>query len=179
MAQLPHLVYEQKPPMSSKDFKDLAKPLLFKKDMILLEALSLEFKEFSKTGCRFIDSWHEWESDLRIYIARQRMVKLKKDNIDIPEPTAFHLEASATATKASDEHSPLEAEIIIDKARWNAIEGFTGNDYFDRSNVFAYYLKLLILERRQAFDPEIGFAEYKSLYASIVESGQVSRGEFK
>jgi hypothetical protein len=43
---------------------------------------------------------------------------------------------------------------------------------FDRSTIYAYLLKLMILERRASFKTEIGFTEYKSLYASILESAQ-------
>jgi hypothetical protein len=168
MAQLPYLVYEQKPPMSSVEFLDLARSLLNRNDASLVECLSLDPK--ADTGIKFIDNWYDWERDLRLYLAKQRMIKLKRENLNVAEPSAFHLEASATASKAIDENSPLEGEIIIDKARWNAIESFIGNDYFDRSNVFAYYLKLLLLERRQLFDVEKGFAEYKSLYTYCVQN---------
>jgi len=47
------------------------------------------------------------------------------------------------------------------------------------NNIYAYYLKLLLLERRQSFNTEKGFAEYKTLYAEILESAQKSPGETK
>jgi len=180
MAQLTHLVYEQKPPMSSQEFKELALSLLNKNDAVIFNSLSLNeclFKK-SKSGCGFIDNWRDWDRVLRLNLAKQRAIKLKRDNAHIPEPPATHMDTAYIASKAIDEHSPLEAELHIDKARWKAIEDFTGNDYFSRNNVYAYFLKLLLLERREVFDAEKGFTEYKSLYASIVESAQVSRGEF-
>jgi len=55
-------------------------------------------------------------------------------------------------------------------ARWTAIERFQGLDYFDRDTIYAYYLKLLILERRSKFRAEEGFMEYKKIYASVMEA---------
>ena len=173
IAQLPNLVYEQKPSMSSQDFLDLAKSLISKGDYALLKDLSLEMKE-EKTGCKFIDNWQDWERDLRMNLAKLRAIKLKRE---LPPEPVFHMDIAAVATKAVDEHSPLEGEIMLDKVRWHAIEEFAGSDYFHRNSVFAYYLKLLLIERRMSFNVDKGFSEYKSLYASIVESGQESRGE--
>ena len=173
IAQLPNLVYEQKPLISSQEFKELAKSLISKSDFDLLEGLSLGLKD-KKTGCRFIDGWQEWERDLRMNLAKQRAIKLKRE---LPPEPVFHMDIAAVATKAVDEHSPLEGEIMLDKVRWHAIEDLAGNDHFNRNTIFAYYLKLLLIERRMSFNVDKGFSEYKSLYASIVESGQESRGE--
>ncbi|MCL2764434.1 MAG: DUF2764 domain-containing protein [Treponema sp.] len=177
MAQLPYLVYDQKPPMSSGEFKTLAQLHMSKNDADLLNIIMLDSSGKKNSGCKFIDNWNNWERELRLNLAKQRIIKLKKENIKIPEPSDYHTDVTAIAVKAADEHSPLEGEIIIDKARWSAIDNLVGNDYFSRNNVYAYYLKLLILERREAFNAERGFAEYKSMYAFIVESAQSSRGE--
>jgi hypothetical protein len=179
MAQLPYLVYDQKPPMSSSDFKALAKSLMSKNDADIIDNLFLDanVSPDRNTGCRFIDNWYAWDRELRLNLARQRVVKIKRDNAQIPQQPDYHMDVTTTVTKAIDETSPLEGEIVLDKARWSAIESFVSSDYFDRSNAFAYYLKLLLLERRQIFNVDKGFAEYKSLYASIVESASESRGE--
>jgi hypothetical protein len=111
-------------------------------------------------------------------LAKERALKLKKE-VQITDIPFFPQEAAITAVKAVDEKSPLDGEILLDKARWNAIDTIAGGDYFSVNNVYAYYLKLLLLERRQAFNTEKGFAEYKTLYASILESAQNSPGETK
>ena len=170
MAQLPYLIYEQKPPMPSSEFKDLAKSLMVPNDAAFLDKLSISGSA-EKTGCDFIDKWQEWDHILRLNLAKQRVIKLKLEK-PVTEPNAVHLDAAAAASKAVDETSPLDAEIMLDKARWHAIEELAGTDYFHRNTVYAYYLKLLLLERRQVFNTEKGFAEYKSLYASIVDSAQ-------
>jgi len=180
MAQLPYLIYEQKPPMSSASFKATAAYFLNSADADLLKHLSLDpaFAQ-KKTDSDFIDNWREFERALRLNLAKERAIKLKRDAMQITNPPLFPLEAAHAASKAIDESSPLEGEIILDKARWAAIDSMTGSDNFHRNAVYAYFLKLLLLERREAFNTEKGFAEYKSLYASILDSAQNSLGETK
>ena len=195
MAQLPYLIFEQRPPMSSAAFMSLCETLLNKGDLALLMGLSLDPQPDEKkkrlqdevvsaktegptysrpspsSGCSFIDSWREWERVLRLNLAKNRAIKKGREDLVSVEPPYIPQDASNTAAKAVNSSvSPLEGELIIDKARWNIIDTLVGYDYFNRRNVFAYYLKLLLLERRQAFNAERGFAEYKSLYAAIVDS---------
>jgi hypothetical protein len=207
MAQLPVLIYDQKPPMSSVAFKELAQSLLNEKDAALMKHLALDpephteqqedtvqahgstsvraigesysyINEIPSTGCSFIDSWREWERTLRLNLAKQRAHTLKRDNEITYDPPVVPIEASNIAMKAvSGDVSPIDAEVMIDKARWNAICSISGSDYFNRDNVFAYYLKLVLMERKLSFNTDNGFSEYKSLYASILEKAQQSVGE--
>lgn len=182
-SQLPYLIYGQTPPMSSAAFRDLAKSLLNDQDSALLDLVNLD-PQLKKTGDEgpsyadnapasgsdFIDNWREWERSLRLNMARHRSIKAKREGGAPVEAPIYPADAAAAAVKAVvATESPLEAEILIDKARWNAIEYLQGIDYFDRSTVYAYLLKLMILERRASFKTEEGFAEYKSLYASILD----------
>ena len=197
MAQLPFLIYEQKPPMSSSAFKALVEPLLTESDVALMKCLSIDpdpdsagkegpsyMESLPSTGCGFIDEWREWERSFRLNLSKHRAVKVRRDNVAVAEPSPYPQDAAAAAARAvTGESSPLEAEIQIDKARWNAIDSFAGIDYFGINNIYAYFLKLLLLERRQAFNVETGFSEYKSLYSEIIEnsqnSGHISLGEPK
>jgi len=189
MAQLPVLIYDQKLPMSSEEFKALALSVLDENDSNLFTCLSLDpdpektepaYKETAPaTGCEFIDNWREWERTFRLNLAKHRAHHLKREISSI-EPPVIPAEAAISASKAvSGESSPLEAEFLIDRARWNAISEFAGIEYFSAGSVFAYYLKLLLMERRASFNNEKGFSEYKSLYASILGKAQQSPGEPK
>jgi hypothetical protein len=172
--------------MSSAAFRDLARPLLSDGDAALLDLVALDPQparegeenpayadNAAASGSDFIDRWREWERSLRLNAARHRAIKTKRENGAPVEPPIHPADAAAAAVKAVvATESPLEAETIIDKARWAAVDALQGSDYFDRNTIFAYLLKLLILERRASFKTEEGFAEYKSLYASILDSAQ-------
>jgi hypothetical protein len=164
--------------MSSSAFLELSRSLLDIKDIELMELLSLDPGGFysekaPSSGCQFIDDWREWERTLRLNLAKHRAIKNKLDNPMALEPPVVPHDAVTASTRAVNSSStPLEGETIIDKARWNAIDSLAGNEYFTRNVIFAYLLKLMLLERRQSFDTEKGFTEYKSLYTSIMENTQ-------
>ena len=178
MAQLPHLVFDQKPPMTSDAYKSLARSLMNKTDADLLEKISLDFfNDDALTSCKFIDAWREWERALRLNAGKHRAAQLHRDAF-ATEPPVVPQDAAVSAAKAvNSDCNPLEGELVIDRARWNAIDEFAGTDYFTRNHAFAYLLKLLLLERRQAHDAEKGFSEYKSLYEQIIENANNSLGE--
>jgi hypothetical protein len=151
------------------------------KDLALLKLCSLdpdpEYKtlpsyssSLPKSGSSFIDDWRTWERTLRLNLVRYRAQKLKWEAA-IP-PLDDTMDAAAVARAAVLIESPLEAEIFLDKARWDAIEALQGLVYFSSSTVFAYLLKLLLIERRALFKVEEGFAEYKGLYAEILANAQ-------
>ena len=173
VAQLPYLTYGQTPPMPPQAFKEMVRPMLTSEDSAFLDMVSLAFVEGAPAcGSDFIDGWRDWERTLRLNLARNRAVKAKREGAATAEPPALPVDAAAVATRAVAEESPLEAEITLDKARWSAIDSLLGYEYFDRNTVFAYLLKLLILQRRASFQTETGFSEYKSLYAAILDGAQ-------
>jgi hypothetical protein len=90
------------------------------------------------------------------------------------DPPAHPADAAAVAKAAASMDSPLEAELFLDKSRWDAIGIFQGLDYFGQNTIYAYLLKLLLMERRSFFRSEEGFAEYKELYASIMAAAGVN-----
>jgi hypothetical protein len=174
VAQLPGLVYGQPAPMSSARFRELAGEALSPEDAALLGSFTLN--PFAAgvpsggegSGCDFLDQWLEYERALRLNLAKYRGPKVRREvSADAPDSPA---DAAAAAKAAAAMDSPLEAEIFLDEARWQAIELFQGLDYFDRNTVYAYLLKLLLVERRSCFRTEEGFAEYKGLYAAVMEA---------
>ena len=171
-AQLPYLVYGQQVPMSPAAFKELAKGVMSHEEGAVLDACVLDPLAASPVKSEFLDAWREWESALRLNLARLRAAKLKREAPEAPE---FPAGAAAAAKAALAIESPLEAEIFLDRARWNAVESFQGINYFSENTIYAYLLKLLLMERRQAFKTEEGFEEYKTLYASILEQAGESK----
>ncbi|MDR0877557.1 MAG: DUF2764 domain-containing protein [Treponema sp.] len=177
MAQLPNLSYGQSAPMSSAEFKSLARTSVSAEDASFLDLCSLNpfSASVEKQGeaPEFIRSWQDWEKTLRLNLARYRAPKVKRDvsnqwfAAEIPD---YPADAAQAAKSAAALESPLDAEILLDEFRWKAIDNFQGIDYFGVNTVYAYLLKLLLLERRSAFRAEEGFAEYKTLYSSIVKS---------
>ena len=179
-AQLPYLVYGQSLPMTPAAFKALARDAMDSADAAILDYCTLDpdppgleqsgpsyAEPPLPTPSAFINNWKEWERALRLNLARNRSQKLKREGVaaDAPEHPA---DAAGAAKSAMGMDSPLDAELFLDKARWDAIENFQGIDSFSESAIYAYLLKLLLMERRAAFKAEEGNTEYKALYAAIL-----------
>jgi hypothetical protein len=150
-------------------------------DFALLDACVLEPKPGKATGSNLIDSWLGWEKSLRLNLAHNRSQRLRRDSAVLPEAPSDPLDASTLAKLVMSLDSPLEAENSLDLARWAAIERFQGFDYFGRDTLYAYFLKLLMLERKSLFRAEEGFMEYKKIYASVMEAApnNIQAGEPK
>jgi hypothetical protein len=178
-AQLPYLVYGQGEPMSVSRFRDLCQTFLEPQDREDLDRCTLDIPNTAPSSLppvygepkalhsEFIGAWREWERSLRLNLARFRAQKLKREALDAPE---YPSDAAQAAKAACALESPLEAEILLDKARWDAVERLRGLDNFGSNFIFAYLLKLSLMERRSSFKTEEGFIEYKTLYTSIMES---------
>ena len=188
IAQLPYLLYGQGSFISSEYFKELCKEHLDDKEMELLESCSLNpFTEAKDedavfggkplpVSSPFIDSWRNWEKALRLNLAKFRAQNLKRDAGTLEEPSSASLDAASIAKTAVTMDSPLEAEMYLDKARWDFIDSLEGLDHFSGNVVFAYLLKLYLIERYAKFKEDEGFAEYKRLYASIINQASAADG---
>lgn len=182
--QLPSLSYNAPLPMTSQAFIELCQKELSSSDTPLLELCTLDpdtrrvegpayAESAPASSSAFIEAWRAWERTLRLNLARYRSLKLKREGEAYGgagiEPPAYPADAAAAAKAAFAIESPLEAELFLDQARWNAIESLQGLSYFGENAVYAYLLKLRLLERKALFKAEEGFAEYKTLYASILD----------
>jgi hypothetical protein len=188
-AQLPYLIYGQTPPMTSQSFKALCAQVLGSNEVALLELCSLDPEPVldtnkeekaaysgpaASTSSDFINAWRNWERTLRLHLARYRAQRLKWEGAAPVDPPENPMDAAAAARAAVVIESPLEAELFLDQARWNAIEALQGLHYFSANTIYAYLLKLFLMERRSLFKVEEGFAEYKGLYTAILAAASTS-----
>jgi hypothetical protein len=164
--------------MTSARLRALGSDLMTVEDASLLDLCVLDPASVPAGVARIASSpliggWHAWERSLRQALAKLRAVKLKRD-AQLTEPPKDALDALAAAKAAAAIDSPLEAELFLDRARWGAVEALQPRNYFDRDTVYGYMIKLLLLERKALFRVEEGFAEYKAIYASVMEAASTS-----
>jgi hypothetical protein len=184
IAQLPYLSYGPALPISLPEFKELCGEHLSKEHFAMLKHCVFGIPEgnaeFKSSNSAFIDGWRKRERALMFALARVRAERLKiagAQTVFLAENLDIDTENQAKSAAAMD--NPLEAELFLDKGRWDAVESLLKTTYFGVNAVYAYMLKLLLIERRAAFRTEEGFAEYKALYASIMENapGVGARGD--
>ncbi|HCM27984.1 MAG: hypothetical protein A2Z99_05085 [Treponema sp. GWB1_62_6] len=176
VAQLPYLAYGLPSPMETRKFRELCAELMDPGDAAFLSRCSLDpaIAGGDPTHSPLIDGWAAWERSLRIHLAKYRAARLKREDVVLPDAPFEPLDAAQAARSALALDSPLEAEQQLDRSRWAAIEALASGPYFSRDTVYAYLLKLLILDRKALFRVEEGFAEYKAIYASVMEAAPTS-----
>jgi hypothetical protein len=179
-------VYGQVSSINSDYFVDLCREHLEPKDFELLETCSLNpfspkndeddsGESHQSVSSPFIDSWKNWEKALRLNLAKLRAQNLKRD-FSVQEDSST-LDAVTIAKTAMTMDSPLEAEMYLDKTRWDFIDSLEGLEHFSENAIFAYHLKLKLIERLNKFKEDEGFAEYKRLYASIISQSNSTMNE--
>lgn len=176
IAQLPSLAYGASAPMSSSAYVELCGELMPESDRGALKLCTLALPEEGSgaSDSALIEAWRTWEKALRLNLAKLRAARLKRDSSSLEEAPLDPLDAVAVARAAMACESPLEAELLLDKARWDFIERAQGSDYFSRETAYAYLFKLQLLERRAQFRVEEGYEEYKNVYASVMNDASIS-----
>lgn len=178
VATLPWVSYGDAPPKSSEEFREECAAHLAPGDAALLQYCTYNAAAATgnarATGSAFLDALLARERTLLLNLAHLRAARLKRQ---LPgEPPRGTSDAEAAAKAAFEMGDPLEAEVFLDRGRWDAIDALVGLDSFSVNNVYAYLMKLQLLERRQRFDAEKGFAGYKGLYDTIMNEYNAGSG---
>jgi len=158
-------------PLTSNQFKEIACRFVSENEKVIINALSLvpskDFgSELESTGSDFLDTWYEKERNLRYALAQIRAQKLKKDSVQLPAGiTADTINAARTAVGMD---SPLSAEQFLYDYRLRLLDDLRPMDNFSIDAVYAYGLKLLLVERMKKFEVENGKTSYHKIYDEIL-----------
>jgi hypothetical protein len=166
-------VFGQKPPLSFDDLKQLCGRLAADDDLLMLESLSIappEAEEGARRGASaFLSLFWRRERALRSEIAQQRAERLgRRAELPAGGPQAWDGDAQVSAKRALAAEDPLQAELSLEKDRWDWIDARSAGHRFDAEALAAYGLKLLILERLGRFSEEAGMERYESMYRTIL-----------
>lgn len=169
VASLPLLTNRTDPPVDEDYFMASCYAQLSPEGCSILEQCSLAPSD--EAGCvhPVLAEWWEWETSLRNELTFVRSEKmgleperwLRGDG----EIGAFR-ELVGHAVQAK---TPLEAEEMLNDARWEFLDSLEVGHHFDLEFLILYRLKLQIASRRRLFTPEGGAEEYRSIYSGVVE----------
>ena len=155
-------------PFTSQGFKDLAGRFISDSEKNVLDGLSLvPPKETLLTGSAFLDTWYEKERNLRFALAQIRAQKMKKDSIPLPLGCTADIVAVARTAVGMD--SPLSAEQFLYDYRLRLLDEIRPLDGFSIDAVYAYGLKLMLVERMRKFEVENGKTSYHKIYDTILD----------
>ena len=154
-------------PLNGKSFIELAGRFISEDEKITLNGLSLvPPKELTSTGSVFLDTWYEKERNLRFALAQIRAQKMKKDSIPLPPGCTADIVNIARTAVGMD--SPLSAEQFLFEYRIKLLDEIRPMDNFSIDAVYAYGLKLMLVERMRKFNVENGKASYHEIYDNIL-----------
>lgn len=154
-------------PITEKYYRDLCSRFLDPKDVKVLNNLSLTpSREAESTGSVFLDAWYNNERCLRYALAQVRAQKMKKDAGSIPVSISGDIVQAARTAVGMD--SPLSAEQFLYEYRISYLNAIQPMDSFSVDAVFAYGIRLMLLERIKKFNAEKGTDSYHKIYDTIL-----------
>ena len=137
------------------------------------------FEAAAKLNNDFVSDWVRHEQALRVVLAVIRQEKQKsgaqKTVSDIIEKSenpiiqeilgntrlpnlgvGYLFDWADSVRDILNQNNPQEAELALDRIRWDFLESWTANRYFAGEVILAYVLKLFICERWQRLDLKTG-----------------------
>lgn len=148
VASLPCLEFGSRAPVAYEKFLSLASELLTSSDSRTIERAKIGPCEDLDDPAPVLREWKTFDMSCRNETTRLRAAKKSKDPAqyirgeNYPDPFT-----AGFAHGAAGQADPLEAEIYLDRIRWEKLEELEKNHYFDIEYLVAYALKLQILER--------------------------------
>jgi len=150
LASLPMLQFQGQVPFSFEEFLRRCDGLIGEKDIAFLRRAS------GPQGCEgaqaipVLKRWHSFECGLRNELAK---VRAQKKGLDahqyIRQDGGADFSVVSVVRRALKTVSPIEAEKMLDEARWHYLDELALGHYFDQEILFTYALKLLINIRWQ------------------------------
>lgn len=170
VSQLPNISLSESKinlPLTSQNFLELCSRFISEKEKAILEKLSLvPPKELFATGSLFLDTWYEKERNLRFALAQIRAQRMKKDSYTLPAGCTADIITAARTAVGMD--SPYSAEQFLYEYRIKLLEEIKPLDSFSIDAVYAYGLKLMLVERMRKFEVENGKDSYHKIYDEIL-----------
>lgn len=115
-----------------------------------------------------VRAFREWDLAVRTALARLRLEGLpwKDQEGGLPNVGA---EWTNQALDILDEPTPLDAEVALDRLRWDFLDALGQGHEFDRAAFFVYAMKLELVQRRSRLVRERGQEAFDALHASVLQ----------
>lgn len=167
-ASLPALSLDAKPPVTREDFLFSCRGLLAEPDFRDV-SLVLEERD-SETLHPCMRKWLALETQLRNAVAR---IRAQKAGID-PAPfqkthTGFNVSVEHGVTEAFNRPNPLEREQALNRLRWHLAEELALTGPFDMPAIFAFAIKLRLVERQYGWNHDKARAAFETLVEKTMQ----------
>lgn len=182
IASLPYLSFHKLQTISILEFSSRCSSYLKKNDFKVIQSIISGDPNKAAQSLNVVSEWLKWDMELRTELAVLR-AKAKGLTNGLAEPLdeAEQGEKTSSSNLAMDIFSvasPMDADEMLEIARWRRLESLEHGQYFNLEWLAIYCLKLKIMERRESFDMEIGMDRVANIletargaYASYHDEG--------
>jgi hypothetical protein len=157
---LPTLVFGARTPLSSETFRQTCETHLNPKDDEILKKITTNENNNGQLN-RFYDKWYRWDHTFKKELGALRAAKMSPGNESRSFQSPSDRDLRETIHQILSATHPLEAETLLEKARWKHLDEMELGIYFDFEKIISYALKLKIMERLESFDPVRGGIRFK------------------
>lgn len=176
VASLPMLFFTAVPPFSSQVWLERCREQVSEDDHILLSRIAFDALRPRPGDHAVWKLYSSWETALRNELALQRAQRLGLDPYPFLRDAPFHAGMSVLVKEALGAGTPMAVESALDRRRWSRLEELEAGTQFGLGRLIVYRLQLLLLERKNQFRPERGFASFTKEYARVLENADAWTG---
>jgi hypothetical protein len=149
ISSLPMLQFGMKPPFSFEMFLGLCEGKITDKDFFILQEVSLSAEgRYEGSALATLEQWRRFDTALRNELVRIRAGRLQREGERYLRRDGYTEPWIARIAMAAHRNpSILQAERLLDEARWRMLDELCLGHYFDIDFLAIYAHKLLILVR--------------------------------
>jgi hypothetical protein len=168
VATLPSLRLGEALPIRSEDFLEVCGRYLEPEQQETLVGAAL--LPAPQAPHEALQSWYDFETDLRNHLARARAARRKVDAEPFLRPEGdLSADMERAVGEALDQANPEDGERRLDELRWRFLENLTVGHPADMTNLLAYRLQLLLAEKWVDLDADQGLARLEQ-QANVLRS---------
>lgn len=172
VSSLPLLKLGEEPPVSSEEFFRSCDGVLSESDYADMRCI-LEGRLDDATS-DFVQKWRDMDTQLRNMLARERAADRKLDPSPyIKSHNGYEIVMDQAAEQAMSMDNPLDRELFLDRTRWHQLDELALDDDFGAGAVFAFALKLKIVERWAAMDTDTGNLRVEKILEHYMETVEI------
>lgn len=170
ISTLPLLSFEESAPFDLTQLYYMCRGNIAEEDLEILMGAGLEPKEYSSFAP--LARWYEWETALRNELVTYRAQRLGWETDRYLREGEVVTGVFDVARNAASQESPLQAEELLLRARWNFLDELETGHFFELTNLVVFALKLQLLMRKELFTQERGEENFQEIYRTVREDIQ-------
>ncbi|MCM8783876.1 MAG: DUF2764 domain-containing protein [Candidatus Omnitrophica bacterium] len=149
ISSLPFLKFDKEPPFSFLRFLDKCMDFISEEELVLMKTIPEKEPEIPQIKQKTLKRWFNFDFALRNELIKQRALIRNKEPYKYLRKTEENLSLYSLQiiNQAVKNPSPLEAEKMLDRLRWDFLEELEARHFFDFDFLVVYGIKLSILER--------------------------------